>query len=76
MSDEPIPPGLDPESAACFPLMVEVIADEITARLAVADTDPGDPAWVSRIATVAADALLDHFMVQSRTDGEFRYRRE
>ena len=67
---------LDPESEACAPLMVEIIVEEISARLAVRDTNLDDPAWTVRLATIAADSLLDRFQVRERPASEARYRRE
>jgi hypothetical protein len=67
---------LDPESEACTPLMVEIIAEEISARLAVRDSNVNDPAWTMRLATLAADSLLDRFQVRERPASQPRYRRE
>lgn len=56
--------------------MVEIIAEELGARLAVGDSDIHDPAWVARISTLAADALLDRFEVRQRTEAGPRYRQD
>jgi hypothetical protein len=65
---------LDPDSEACLPLMIEIIAEEISARLGVRDDRVDDPAWPTNIATLAADALLDSFQVRERTTAEPRTR--
>jgi hypothetical protein len=67
---------LDPASEACAPLMIEIVAEEIGARLAVRDTDVENPAWPTRLAKNAADSLLDRFQVRERVVGELRYRWE
>ncbi len=57
---------LDPESTACYFAMVEIIEEEINVRIALEDDDTRDPAWVKRVAALAADALLDRFVVRAR----------
>lgn len=76
MSDEQKLTAIDPEGEACFSVMVEIIAEEIRARVAVHDNDTLDPTWASRVTAVAADALLDGFMVRPRTSGEPRWQRD
>ena len=63
----------DPVSEECLPLMTQVIAAEIGARLAVGDYDIDDPEWAPRIAGLTADALLDSLRVRPMTDGERRW---
>jgi len=58
---------LDPESTTCFSAMVEIIEEEISVRIALEDTDIRDPEWAKRIAELAADTLLDRFVVRTRT---------
>lgn len=76
MSDEQKLTALDPESEACLPAMVEIIAEEIRARIAIRDDDPLDPTWATRVAGVAADALLDSFELRPRAAGERRWQRD
>ena len=76
MSDEQKLTPVDPESEACYPVMVEIIAEEIRARIAVHDNDTLDPTWASRVAAVAADALLDSFKLRPRAAGERRWQRD
>ena len=76
VAEDPDLVRLDPESEASLGLMVDVIAEEITARLAVGDADTGDPAWARRVAVLAADALLDRCRVRPRAEGEQRYLRQ
>jgi CubicO group peptidase (beta-lactamase class C family) len=64
--------GLNEEQEA----MVEIIAEEIRARIAIHDDDPLDPTWASRVAGVAADALLDSFELRPRAAGERRWQRD
>ena len=67
---------LDPESERCVPEMVEVISAELAARVSVGDFDVHDPAWVARISTLSADALLDRFELRPRSEATPRYRRD
>jgi len=67
MSEEPRLEQLDPESTACFSAMVEIIEEEISVRIALEDTDIRDPEWAKRIAELAADTLLNRFVVRTRT---------
>ena len=66
---------IDAESEACFPLMTELIAAEIAARIAVRDDNVDDPEWTLRVARLAADALLDSFRVRPIGDGDRRWMR-
>jgi len=66
MSEEPRLELLDPESTACFSAMMEIIEEEISARIALEDADIRDPEWAKRVAALAADALLDQFVVRAR----------
>jgi hypothetical protein len=72
--DDPQLIHLDPQSEACLPLMKGIIEEEINARLAVRDTDVGDPGWAGRVAGIAADALLHKFQVRERTPDNPLYR--
>ena len=64
----------DPESEACFDLMVAIIAEEIRVRLALGDDGIDDPAWVERVSELVADALLMRLRVEERTPASPRYR--
>ena len=66
---------LDPESEECLSTVVEIISEELAGRLSVGDTDIHDPAWVARLSTLAADALLDRFEVRPRAETGPRCRR-
>ncbi len=59
----------DPVSEDSLPLMTQVIAAEIGARLAVRDYDD-DPERAPRIARLAADALLNSLRVRPMSDDE------
>jgi hypothetical protein len=62
----------DPASEACFPSLVEVIAEELRARLAIGD--PTETAeGISRLAELVADSLLDAFEVKQRPADKPRY---
>jgi hypothetical protein len=65
---------LDPESEECLEAMIQIISAEVSARLSVGDSDIRDPAWVARIGSLAADALLDRFEVRERPEGRPRIR--
>ena len=67
---------VDAESEACFTAVVEIIADEIRSRVGVHDDDVLDSTWAARVATVAADALLDSFRFRPLVDGERRWARD
>ena len=54
--------------------MIEIISAEVSARLSIGDNDIGDPAWVARIGSLAADAILDRFEVRERAEGRPRKR--
>lgn len=62
----------DPVSEECFKLLAEVIEEEIGARVAVDGTRVGDPEWVHAAAVVAADAVLDCFLVRRRSEPRYR----
>jgi hypothetical protein len=63
---------LDPESEAqCSPL-VECIASELGARIAVGD-DPKTPDGLKRLSELIADAVLDRFVVRARKIPRYRW---
>ncbi len=53
-------------------LMAQIIEEEIGARVAVDGTRVGDPEWVHTAAVVAADAILDCFLVRRRSEPRYR----
>jgi hypothetical protein len=67
---------LDPDSEESVAEMVAIIAKELSVQLTMEDSDVKDPAWPNRIASLAADALLDRFRVLPRSADEPRYRWE
>jgi len=64
-----------PDPDACYEGMCEIVAEEIQVRLDLQDRDVDDPAWVTRIAGLAVDALLDSYVVRPRSADESDRRR-
>jgi hypothetical protein len=64
---------LDPESEACFELLREIIAEEINARVAIGNSDP-TLENVNLWAALAADAVLNAFVVRARPKELPRYK--
>jgi hypothetical protein len=65
--------SLDPGSEACFEGLTELIAEEISARVAIGNSDP-TPENIKLWATVAADTVLHAFVVRPRPKDLPRYK--
>lgn len=61
----------DPESEAQFDPLVECIAWELGARIAVGD-DPKTPDGLQTLSELIADAILDRFAVRARETSRYR----
>ena len=64
---------LDPESDACFEGLSGIIAEEINVRVALGNSDP-TPENVNLWANLAADAVLNAFVVRARPKDLPRYK--
>jgi hypothetical protein len=67
---------VDLESEACFADLAHIIAEEIEVRIAEDDRRVDDPAWRLSIGRMAADALIDRFVVRPRRSETPRYRQD
>ena len=67
---------LDLDIEANVDEMVQIVAEEIEARIALGDSDVEDPAWSRRVAVLAADVLLDRFRILRRAEDAPRSRWE
>lgn len=64
---------LDPESDACFVSLAALVAEELSARIAVRD-DPSTADGRRVISECIADAILDGFVVRPRTSPRYRWK--
>jgi hypothetical protein len=62
----------DPESEASVDLMVAILAEELFVRASMGD-QVATKEDATHVAEIAADALLDRFVVRPREPGKARY---
>jgi hypothetical protein len=63
---------MDPESEACFAALVERIAWELSARIAMGD-DPSTAEGCKELSELVADSVLDAFVVRTRAEPRYRW---
>lgn len=60
----------EPEQNAAFEFIAEVIAEELMAQLAVRRADFETPDGIKGVATLIADAVFEHCVVQRRAEDD------
>jgi len=63
---------MDPESEACFTVLAELIAWELSARIAVGD-DPSTAQGCKELSELIADTVLDAFVVRTREEPRYSW---
>jgi hypothetical protein len=63
---------MDPESEACFAALAELIAWELSARIAMGD-DPSTAEGCKKLSELIADTVLDGFVVRTREESRCRW---
>ena len=63
---------MDPASEACFAVLAELIAWELSARIATGD-DPSTAQGCKELSELIADTVLDVFVVRTRDEPRCRW---